>query len=701
MDNQFLNQLYQYIKEDNVKGFDSLITDRLLSLKLGRFPLLSLMYLNKSYSLLAKYEDRLKEVTDADYINDDEPQAIYNDFKNVVGKAMRFYLSDRTVEPEEMLAIIGSSQKLESEWLTFQRYPSSIENIRKIYQLNFDQTITVTRMEIILPKIKVKGKKNGMFNAFIAIALVFALICAISITSVCEIIGLGTVEKPIKANSIEIINANVNKSFILNDDLDIGDEHIEAITSLDGNGKVITLNSLPFISTLNGTLKNVTFVIDGEFEAKDIHTSVIQTNNGSIENVNVIINASINEADTENDLYISALVGKNEGTIKDCTIIGDVTLIGNAQGNAYYSSLASENNGEIMNCLVKNGSITAENVDLAGLVIDNNGGIYSSYNKVNISQKETVTFEDENSGWNPNCAGIAINNYGVMERCINEGKIEAYSVTEKKYQILVGGLAINNTGTVSDCTNKGDINAYSPNCSIFAGGLVATNVQEYNQATASFILGTISDSRNYGYIYAKATGESENQIYAGGLTGINQGNIQKTANNGKLIVSTISGSLLIGGLSGYNSGYTLNNNTSYGHIQDCRSESTIGATVGTKQSFIGGLVGNNTSFLTQCFSFCDFSIIDNNQPAEEGDYSHAVFLGSVVGVNGLNLSITGYSSFTANNYALQTTDSLKTTGVFVYEGSILSSITEDTLNYSFTDIEEMIKQLTELGRYWE
>lgn len=701
MDSQFLNQLYQYIKEDNVKGFDSMITDRLLSLKLGRFPLLSLMYLNKSYSLLAKYEDRLKEVTDADYIKDDEPQAIYNDFKNVVGKAMRFYLSDRTVEPEEMLAIMGSSQKLESEWLTFQRYPSSIENIRKIYQLNFDQTITVTRMEIILPKIKVKGKKNGMFNAFIAIALVFALICVISITSVCEIIGLGTVEKPIKADSIEIINANTNKSFILNNDLDISDEYIDTIQSLDGNGKIITLSSLPFISTLNGTLKNVTFVIEGNLEAKDIHTSVIQTNNGSIENVKVIINASFNEVDTENDLYISSLVGKNEGTIKDCSISGDVTLIGNAQGNAYYSSLASENNGEIMNCLVNDGSITAENVDLGGLVIDNNGGIYSSYNKVNISQKGTVTFEDENSGWNPNCAGIAINNYGTIERCTNEGKIEAYAVTEKKYQILAGGLAINNTGIISDCTNKGDINAYSPNCSIFAGGLVATNVQEYNQATASFIFGTIKDSRNYGYIYAKATGELENQIYAGGLTGINQGNIQKTANWGKLITSTVSGSLIVGGLSGYNSDYTLNNYTSYGRIQDCRSEGAIAATVGTKQSFIGGLVGNNSSFLTQCFSFCNFSIIDNNEPTEEGDYSHAVFLGSVVGVNGLSFSISGYSSFTANNYALQTAEDLKTSGVFVYDGSILSSITEDTLNYSFTDREEMIKQLTDLGRYWE
>lgn len=701
MDSQFLNQLYKYIKEDNVKGFDTLITDRLLSLKLGRFPLLSLMYLNKSYSLLAKYENRLKEVTDADYIKDDEPQAIYNDFKNVVGKAMRFYLSDSTVEPEEMLAIMGASQKLENEWLTFQRYPSSIENIKRIYQLNFDQTITVTRMEIKLPKIKVKSKKNNMFNAFIVVSLVFALFCAISITSICEIIGLGTAEKPIKADNIEIIYGNANKNFILSDNLSINNDHFETIESLDGNEKIIYLSSFPFIKTLNGTLKNVTFVIDGEFEAKDIHTSVIQTNNGSIENVNVIINASFNEIDTKNDLYISALVGTNKGTINDCTVTGEVSLIGNAQGNAYYSSIASVNDGEIMNCTVKDGSITAENVDIAGLVIDNNGGIYSSINKVDISQKETVAFENENSGWNPNCTGIAINNYGTIERCVNEGKIEAYSITDKNYQILVGGLAINNTGNITDCTNKGDINAYSPNCSVFAGGLVATNVQEYNQATASFTFGTIEDSRNYGYIYAKVTGEEENQIYAGGLTAINQGNIKKTANAGKLILSTVNGSLIVGGLSGYNSAYTLNNYTSYGQIQNCRSESAISATVGTKQCFIGGLVGNNSSLLTQCFSFTeDFTIIDDNEPAEEGDYSHAVFWGSVVGVNELNFSITGYSSFTSNNYALHTTEEMKTTGVFVYSNSIISSLT-DTLNYSYTDRDAMINELNEQGWYWE
>ena len=63
MEKEKLEELFVAIKEDNLVSFSSvMLSNSDLNIRFGRFPILSLLYLYRSYSILSKYE-KLKNDT--------------------------------------------------------------------------------------------------------------------------------------------------------------------------------------------------------------------------------------------------------------------------------------------------------------------------------------------------------------------------------------------------------------------------------------------------------------------------------------------------------------------------------------------------------------------------------------------------------------------------------------------------------------
>lgn len=699
MDNQSINQLLACIKDDDVKTFDALATGRLFCVTLGRFPLLSLCYMYKSYLILGKYENRMKETKIENYVKDDEPLDIYFDFKKIAGKSLRFYPSSSTVTPLEMLCLLGKDKKMTAEWQEFDKNSTTIENIKKIGRVCFQVEIVCDENKISVPKLKPKKQSIDFLFLTTVLCLCFVIFFSCSLGAYAGLIGFGTKSNPVKADSVDKLIKNASNSVVLLTDIRLNGRSIEKIGSLDGNGKTIYLDDFEFAKTLEGELKNVNFVIEGEYLLDNPNTSIIEVNEGTISNVNISINVSLSENNDESEFHASALVGINNGSIISSTVSGNVDYVGNARGNAYFSGLVSINKGVIDNCKTQNGKITSENVDLSGLVSINEGTVKNSENGFSINQIASADFgEDDSSAWNPNACGITMNNEGIIENCVNSGEIQASSLSNKKYQVLVAGMVVNNEGKIIGSKNNGSVYAESENCSMYIGGIVAFNKQKYDVTVSNFISGELENCKNNGTTNSISKGQDASEVISGGIVSVNQGKISKSVNYGKQVVSVVGATPLIGGIAGFNAPYTENSFTSYSTISDCRSDTDITVSIGKKQTFLGGLVANNQSTLQNSFSIASFNVIDNNEYENESD-KPLIFSGSVVGIDNISRTITGWSSSTAYNSGYCSDTSVSTIGAFVYETSIINL--EDGLNYLFTDKNEMINRLKQQGRYLE
>lgn len=175
----------------------------------------------------------------------------------------------------------------------------------------------------------------------------------------------------------------------------------------------------------------------------------------------------VEKEDPEVDLFVTAaLCGYNGGRIENCSVEGSVLGDGTAAGLVVY------NGGIIENCSFS-GKITAgecirrEEEELAiNCPLWRAGGIAA----INYSDGlikgcsyygETILYTDGLKIWKDtgdyqddilmeSCVGgIAGKNNGIVEKCINEGKVSCPRVA--------GGIAGANSGEIRDCKNKGDI----------------------------------------------------------------------------------------------------------------------------------------------------------------------------------------------------------------------------------------------------
>ncbi|KPJ65561.1 MAG: hypothetical protein AMJ43_10490 [Coxiella sp. DG_40] len=174
--------------------------------------------------------------------------------------------------------------------------------------------------------------------------------------------------------------------------------------------------------------------------------------------------------------------------------------------------------------------------------------------------------------------------------------LQSYCSTSVSGSRYIGGMAGTSGGVISNCKSSGIVSG-SGNC---VGGLVGENY------------GNISDSNS--------TGSVDGGIYVGGLVGANYETISNCYSTGSVI-----GNEKVGGLVGIN----------YGFVPASVTSSYSACSVTGTYEVVGGLVGRNEGYISNCYSTGatsgDFHIGGLVGRNYEGEVLNCYATGSVTG----------------------------------------------------------------------
>lgn len=528
----FKKQLLDSIKKDDIKSFTFLMQDNAdFNLCIGRFPILSLLYLYSSFKILAKFEHRLMAIHN--YRVESEPLSIYKDFRKVAGKSLRFFSGDEIVYPILMLAVLNEGVILKNRYRFLYKNANICSIIENIYNLNHKIHVEVDDDFIDIPDRKMTAKHYVLSAVIGFIFCAMFVFCSLIIPYVVNRNGIGTQLKPIKIASsaeFELALEKGERHYILESDITIGgySSAIELFSgSLDGANHTLNIEgeiSASFIQSLVGSIKNLKIKLNNNTVKITQNTAIItQKNSGKIENCEILGNFT-QEYNANDEVFVGLFVAENFGEISDCRVGVSGSLTNNKKSNAYFGLFAGVNNvnGKILNCVAEKGIVIADTVDLAGVTGQNNGLIKSSVNKANIAQTSSKQ-------WHPNVAGIAVSNYGSIELCENLGDISSKSegnvADDGLYYVFIGGMSCENFGNILSCVNKGKIEGLGEVSNVVAGGISAQNIKDEEYE------GVVKQCRFDSAIYAKADSA---QVCAGGLVGINSSVILNSGATGSI-----------------------------------------------------------------------------------------------------------------------------------------------------------------------
>lgn len=222
--------------------------------------------------------------------------------------------------------------------------------------------------------------------------------------------------------------------------------------------------------------------------------------------------------------------------------------------------IAVNNGGTIRNVLVQSDGIKAEGADVAGLVVNNNAYINSTFVYAQLDGR--------------NVGGVILNNASgtAVVNCGFNGKITSEVgeiLTEGVTSIMGAGFVVKNSGMIANSFAVGEVSvsAKSLDDDIYAGGFAAVNEATIsNSYSGEFTLNNIVTN-------VIANGD---RAYAGGFVGRNSGSVTSC-----YATNTATASLYVGGFVGYNEGSV---GSSYATGGTARSGVNRGA-------FVGGSVG--------------------------------------------------------------------------------------------------------------
>ena len=475
------NNLITAITQDNLSLFSANCKGN-LNVRFGRFPILTLCYMYRARKILSKYKKELWQVKD--YQVAKEPFEFYNKFRNLAGRTLRLYTSEKAVvTPIEILAILHKDSEVKR---LYRKYRHTLldkvkRNIKSIY------TIYAQEPYILTYKLKLKPRKLtrherlpykiGMSCGLVFVTVFTAILLTLNFTT-----GLGTASNPYKIYTTKQLQSALSSeaNYILTKDFELDTVFdTEVKCTIDGNGHTFTLSEIPstaLFSSVKGTIKNLKIVYPAT--TKTITTSLslfTKENKGTLSNITITsgdLNLNCEKTTLEN-IYISGIANKNAGLIDNCSVefVSNITTSGN--GECFVSGIAGDNSGTIRNTNFGNSSsITTNEADISGIAINNSldGKVINCKNHSQITQVSEV---DE---WSPTVAGIVLTNYGSIEGSINLGELSINSNNDRETaqgNIFVGGISANNFGSITKCLNKGNINITSKKLISYAGGIVA------------------------------------------------------------------------------------------------------------------------------------------------------------------------------------------------------------------------------------
>lgn len=571
MSQQIEQSLLEAIKNDDIKAFDALMeTTQCGAYRLGRFPVLSLMYLYKSRKLLSAYEDMFLKTTNSVTLS--EPAEVSKKFSARAGKCLRLYFNE-VVSPLEMLLIMDNTSRLKRVYPKTNLSSAIKGRLKSIYYIKYSLNVKFEGNEIVIDRRPLTYREK---KRIATICLSAVLVIAIVITS--SIIS--SVFAPVRLD--KYFDLTSNETFTLDQDFYVTKNYSvdEFNCTIIGNGHKLVFSKGAKIKNFNGTMsdltiescgsaifetisenakiENVTFNVNADISTTEGMAFVALTNYGAIENVTVNVSGKINaiskSTDVTEELTFGGVVLQNyvknnnyAGTIKNCVVnYSQFSLVGEASANAVFGGVAGVNYGYLQDCKVT-GKIAADTFDIAGICSLNNGLLSDNVNEADLSQSS------QDAGWNPIVSGIVSRNNYIVENCKNTGKIS----------------------TLSNCENNGQDNK-APTVS--AAGIAYLN---YN---------TIGGCKNSGAITAVGKGEA----YVGGISAHSYARITNCLSIGDITVT--ADGIYVGGILGYSEIYYTITPTGYsfawGDTNNCISQNKITvSTIGEGIACVGGIVG--------------------------------------------------------------------------------------------------------------
>ncbi len=697
-------RILQSIKHDDIKAFNAVAqSSRCETFRLGRFPLLSLMYLYNSRKLLSEYEDRLLQISVFEELR--EPFEISKRFRVKAGKCLRLYLNGEIVSPLEMLLILNKTKRLKNVYPSVKPTSAVKTRLKSIYSIRYALGIKFEGDEIIIDKRPLNRREKRNIAA-----LCMSLIVALTIIISVPVATVSLIPKPVEGEvtAFDQIDFSSKKVYTLKNDIVVPENYtLERVNcTINGAGRKLTVGKGAMLGELNGQIydltmdtygtvvfksvslgaiiRNVTVNVNTDIAVSEGGAFVALTNYGSIENLTLNASGSIKAVATSGvssqEFYFGGIVHNNSytfyasnqtiyvGVIKNCEVNYDkFTLSGETKANAAFGGVAGKNGGYVQDCKVV-GEITADTFDVAGVCADNERLLSGNVNEADLFQTSADT------EWNPIVCGIVMTNSYAVENCVNKGTLTAVSTCGQfelqeniEPTVSAAGIAYYNTGSeqtpyLKNCVNYGKVsgyaeyrNTYSAGICIASSGAIescinrgAVTVESDNGCSANS--GGIA-AQAYGYIYksineGSVSASGDGTSYIGGIAAYSRAQFLTCLSRGDVTVSAKE--VYAGGIFGF--GDVIANSASYifgGTADYCISECKLEVTSASgNTSYVGGIAGyvSETAITVNDTVVYRGGRIINSYFTGECN-SDVTYFGNIAGVCGANIyEINSYTS---------------------------------------------------------
>ena len=528
-------KLLEAIQKDDIKAFDALMENAQCgAYRLGRFPVLSLLYLYKSKKIIAVYEEKFIKTEAWEALK--EPAGIAKAFSEKAGKCLRLYLNE-VVSPLEMLLILDETKKLKRVYPSANPSNAVKERLQSIYSVKYSLDIKYEGNDIIIDRRPLSRREK---KRVATIALCSLLAVAVAVAAPVTTLSLLPKKDNGKTTVIGPVDFSKKTTYTLTEDLVIPEKFsVDKVNcSIVGGGHklvfekgatlgefsgkisdtIIESSGSPLFTSISekGEISNVTVNVTADVQTSSGTAFITIGNYGAIDSVIVNVSGKVNAVAPSSAVTALTTFGgianfnyyKRSETssevygIRNCTVnYSDFTLEGEVYANAIFGGIVGINNGVVQDCSVT-GKIGSTTFDLSGVCAVNNGLLSGDKNEANLSQIST------SEEWNPVVAGITYNNANTIEKCINYGALTA----EGSGSAICGGIAAYTTGGIEYCLSTGDIEVAADTA--YVGGIFGRS-EIVKDAYGKIYCGTAQ----YCISENKITVSTEETACAGGIGG--------------------------------------------------------------------------------------------------------------------------------------------------------------------------------------
>ena len=539
----FEQKLLNTVKKDDIKSFKSMMRDTNLgNLRMGRFPVLSLLYLYGARRILSAYEEGFLKISNWENVG--EPIEVSQLFAKKAGKCLRLYF-DEIVSPIEMLLILDRTRRVKKAYPVAKPSESVRRRLKAIYSIKYALNVSYRGTNIVLDRRPLnRREKRRLALACIGCLLILAIVIATPITAAALLPDLDAGE----VTKLKHIDFSSAETYTVLKDIVIPDGYtVDTVNcSFKGGGGRLIFGKGATFGQFNGTMsdieictagspifqactnissiENVLVNVEADVEASSNAAFVAVASAATFKNVKVNARGKVRAVAGETSgeqaasMLLGGIVAQNlyagngaqrvYGTLENCSANYDgLSLEGELEANASFGGLVGENYGVVRGCTVT-GSISAHTVDLGGACYLN------AYELMDVTCVATLTQIAEDSAWTSVVGGIAIENSGSIEGCQSKCDISVTSAGDA----ICGGIAAQSCGHITLCASSGKIVVNSKDDAI-CGGIFGMSEIILDEARNTYYIGPVSKSLSTSALSVTAGGEKS---YAGGIGGVLQ-----------------------------------------------------------------------------------------------------------------------------------------------------------------------------------